>query len=661
MVFVVYVRSPAPATVIIPTSRTAPQARNSRSRRTGIDDCGALIPFYLSIDSRSTGGPRKYGFRGRLLGCVRLPASGRGELEIHEGDLLYVLEKSAEDDWWKAKKKAERDDEDEPEGLVPNNYVEEAQPVHHAKALYDYTRQTDEEVSFSEDAAILVYDTSDPDWTLVGVNDDFGFAPSNYIEILEDVTPTAAVPPLEEEPEAPALPQRPTRPANGDHEEAPSPSVHNPAAAAIADIIHKQHAPSSGYAGPSREESPPPQLPTRPSEDQYAREEPPAPALPRRPPSEQVTSPIPSHAPEEEATPVAPPRPTVQAPPMSRDAPYVKESPPYNRAGELTPRSPSGYHIYNVNEMVEVMGKRKKMPTTLGVNMVTGIIFISPEGDDRQQEWTADKLTHYSIEGKHVFVDLVRPSRSIDFHAGAKDTAQEIVAALGEIAGAYRAEGFREVLDAAKGGGGQKKGIMLYDFMAQGDDEVSVAVDDEVIILDDTKSEEWWMVRRLKNGKEGVVPSSYVEVTGFVSTLPNPDDLAMNTVERNRQEEARLTKAAVGKSRTDSMDSSKRDSKSKSTFTVEAQFIGLQDGKIHLHKVNGIKIAVPIAKMSVEDLEYVEKAAGVSLDEDKPLSSIRNRAVSDAKPIGNAGASVQRPEYDWFDFFLKAGVGTPPM
>lgn len=95
-------------------------------------------------------------------------------------------------------------------------------------------------------------------------------------------------------------------------------------------------------------------------------------------------------------------------------------------------------------------------------------------------------------------------------------------------------------------------------------------------------------------------------------------------------------------------------------FTVEAQFIGLQDGKIHLHKVNGIKIAVPVAKMSVEDLEYVEKAANVSLDEDKPLSSIRSRTTSEGKrapSAGNAGASVQRPEYDWFDLFLKSGVG----
>jgi len=49
----------------------------------------------------------------------------------------------------------------------------------------------------------------------------------------------------------------------------------------------------------------------------------------------------------------------------------------------------------------------------------------------------------------------------------------------------------------------------------------------------------------------------------------------------------------------------------------------LKDGKINLHKMNGVKIAVPVAKMSVEDLEYVERITGVSLDEDKPLSDIK--------------------------------------
>ena len=47
------------------------------------------------------------------------------ELAISEGDLLYVLEKSAEDDWWKAKKRAAGEEDEEPVGLIPSNYIEE--------------------------------------------------------------------------------------------------------------------------------------------------------------------------------------------------------------------------------------------------------------------------------------------------------------------------------------------------------------------------------------------------------------------------------------------------------------------------------------------------------------------------------------------------------
>lgn len=430
----------------------------------------------------------------------------------------------------------------------------QAQPIHTAKALYDYTRQTDEEVSFSEDASLVVYDTSDPDWILVGVNDDFGFAPSNYIEMYEGSTanaapvqtpaspeppaPVYASPEPEPEPAPPTLPQRPV-PAPTEETSAPvasSPSENN-AATAIASLIRQQNAAPDSRAAPA-----PPQ--PEPATEPYREPSPPPPQLPRRPPSEQLSSPTHLDSP-------ASPAPHPKYASIREEDGGPRESPPHNRVGRTAPRSPSGYHMYNINEMVEVMGKRKKMPTTLGVNMATGTIFISPEDDGDVQEWTAERLTHYSIEGKHVFIDLVRPSKSVDFHAGAKDTAREIVSALGEISGAMRAEGLREVIAAGEGGG-QKKGNILYDFMAQGDDEVTVGVGDEVIILDDTKSEEWWMVRRIKNGKEGVVPSSYVEVGGFVTppqsqpSAPSaaPLESGMSAVERNRLEEARLAKEA---------------------------------------------------------------------------------------------------------------------
>lgn len=49
------------------------------------------------------------------------------ELQIHTDDLLYLLETSDVDDWWKVKKRVlpVGDEEvDEPVGLVPSNYIE---------------------------------------------------------------------------------------------------------------------------------------------------------------------------------------------------------------------------------------------------------------------------------------------------------------------------------------------------------------------------------------------------------------------------------------------------------------------------------------------------------------------------------------------------------
>ncbi|EKG21970.1 hypothetical protein MPH_00696 [Macrophomina phaseolina MS6] len=678
------------------------------------------------------------GFLGVYRAIYDYTPQGEGELEIKDGDLLFVLDKDSDDDWWKAKKKAASEDEEEPEGLIPSNYIEEAQPTARAKALYDYTRQTDEELSFTEDAVLEVYDTTDPDWTLVGQKGEFGFAPSNYIEITEalEQAEQAAPPP-------PARPHVPEPEPEDDYAPTPpSPAAPTESpAAALAGLIQQKTGQAQASVPQRTVVSPPPAISLPPRQPQYtpdeSEEEPPAPRLPQRPLSQVSSQPSPI------------PTPTFNRESSSRSPTSpggVMPSPPYNRASHRVEwdddvikketKVPRGYHLYNIHEMVSHMGKSKKMPMTLGINIPKGLIMIAPEKsrDGPQREWTADKMQHYSIEGKHVFMDLVRPSKSVDFHAGAKDTAQEIVAMLGELAGAARGEGLREVLAAASGSG-QKKGKILYEFMAQGDDEVTVAEGDEVIVLDDAKSDEWWMVRRLKNGKEGVVPASYVEITGYIESRPDPAlAQARSTVEQNRLEEERLAKEAMARKKRESemraaevgpgvslpqrsssllqgdndglrsSQRSKRDSSaSKSStakpseytpshqrslskaryqrykraepdpgktrtwtdrtgsFKVEAEFIGLKDGKIHLHKLNGVKIAVPVPKMSVEDLEYVEKVTGVSLDEDKPLSDIKRKGTTKegrSSSVPRAGISIGQPQptYDWFQFFLDCGV-----
>lgn len=619
------------------------------------------------------------------------------ELEIHDGDLLFILEKG-DDDWWKCKKKAQDEDDDEPEGLVPNNYVEEAKVLYQAKALYEYSAQEDEELSFKEEETVQVYDTTDPDWTLVGLRGQYGFVPAIYIEQAADSTPASAAAP------APAPPPMPPRPSMGDEEpipgEADYPSPSSPArsasgpAAALANIIAQKTGTGSAEPSPMAPRSlASPPLPSRPQQftPEESEEEEAPPPKPARPPSGSIASP------PQMASPVRSPQRSESHYISSGTAEAPGIMPDYDEPSS-SPRSPGGYHLYNIHESVKHMGKHKKLPMTLGINVLKGIIMISPEKskDGAQQEWTADKLTHYSIEGKHVFVELVRPSKSVDFHAGAKDTANEIVAHLGELAGASRAEGLREVLAASQGGqyGGMKKGKMLYEFMAQGDDEVTVAVDDEVVVLDDLRSEEWWMVKRLKTGKEGVVPSSYVEVTGTLPmSTPSYSDTnaGKSAVEQNRLEEERLAREAAKNgasgriperqsSLTPEASSSRRQSTRRSgtgkskpnssrirtwtdrsnSFKVEAEFIGLREGKIHLHKLNGVKIAVPVTKMSVEDLEYVERATGASLDDDKPLSDIKRRSTQRAvnkAAGGGAGATVVPKDHDyWFDFFLSCGV-----
>src|SRR5207249_1013258 len=56
-----------------------------------------------------------------------------------------------------------------------------------------------------------------------------------------------------------------------------------------------------------------------------------------------------------------------------------------------------------------------------------------------------------------------------------------------------------------------KPGIALYDFDAQGDDEISISEGDKLWIIDDFSSKYWWKCRR--GTEEGVVPSSYIEVS----------------------------------------------------------------------------------------------------------------------------------------------------
>lgn len=97
-------------------------------------------------------------------------------------------------------------------------------------------------------------------------------------------------------------------------------------------------------------------------------------------------------------------------------------------------------------------------------------------------------------------------------------------------------------------------------------------------------------------------------------------------------------------------------------FRVEAAFLGYRDGKLRLHKTNGVIIEVPSQKMSTEDMRYVEKVTNRKLgnsaptrktsDDDIPLEQRRKSLSSDAQ---RQLQSRKAPKMDWFEFFLSAG------
>lgn len=184
------------------------------------------------------------------------------------------------------------------------------------------------------------------------------------------------------------------------------------------------------------------------------------------------------------------------------------------------------------------------------------------------QKWqTKDIATVVAEKSKHVCIDIEGPSPiSLHFHAGSKENADAIITklhsskALSSTPQEYAPRGLSPPLDAAPSG--MKKpsvhfspaspviipsapveeqaeeeeeeeeqqqileqlgdpyrlqpasvimeAVALYDFGADGVDELSVAEGERLTVLE-KDGDEWWKCRNSK-GLEGVVPASYLEV-----------------------------------------------------------------------------------------------------------------------------------------------------
>lgn len=625
------------------------------------------------------------------------------ELALQEGELLYLIQKSDVDDWWTVKKRVLGHDVEEPMGVVPANYVEPASVISEVRALYDYeqAQNPEEELVFHENDIFEVFDDRDPDWLLVKPKalESYGFVPGNYVEPISQgvqAEPQSIEP--GSTPSALPLPAPPITTAT------PASTFLPPPQRVDREEIAKQ---ISSTAPPTN-----PGMPTPPEENFEDDDEGPPPAMPARPPNGNNTTTNESRR-----------RLSFDRPRGTSDGARRHTD---SHIDDYRSSQDDDYDDdYQTWEISEVEGRKKlKAKLSIGHNK---IIFIPYKGSP--QEWTIDKLTSYDNEKKHMFLEFVDPYKNLEIHTGNNDTCKVIMSVISEYKGASRGAGLREVEMASKT---KKQGMVLYDFIAESSDELSVKQGDSVYILNDKKSRDWWMCELIGTGKRGVVPAQFIEPNktkiggGFMNSLKKMtksnkspkaakrdsgdwrDDAHQDISSGSRRSRSRAGSTSARSKRSASAGAKKdlpNPKKSRlwidrtGNFKVEAQFIGVADGKIHLHKANGVKIAVAADKLSSQDLDYVESVTGFSLEKFKVRGSDKNRSrrnsdneererrlreqelrelkrarealererdriqskelppVKPPRPQNTGGpVSTGRSNYDWFEFFLNCGV-----
>ncbi|CCD22490.1 cytoskeletal protein-binding protein SLA1 NDAI_0A03330 [Naumovozyma dairenensis CBS 421] len=561
------------------------------------------------------------------------------ELELKENDLLYLLEKSEVDDWWTVKKRVIGSDAEEPVGLVPSNYIEEAPVIAQVKALYDYEQiqNPEEELIFHENDLFSVYDDKDPDWLLVKsqISNEVGFVPGNYVQPVSATaapqgmpaaTPTTATTNVDASTFLPP-PQRVDR-VKVETESQPERE---------GEETSRRETSTQNYKDGEEEEEAPPEKPARPVSTgpiESTREK----SRNRMSYYDDDGYAVDDYHRDDD-------RRREQNNDREREDRYN------NEANDYSPEPQSW-------KVTEIEGRKKhKAKLIIGHNRIN---FIPNKGDP--QEWTIDKLVSYDNEKKHMFLEFIDPYKNLELHTGNNDTCNEIMAVIGEIKGASRDPGLREVQMAAKS---KKQARVLVDFIAESNDELTVKEGDMVYILNDKKSKDWWMCELVKTGEKGVVPAQFIEPpqeksssgglfsslkritrgsmskspskapssTGLADWKNDADQSLSPKKSRNRgssfstRRKRSSSTSNVNKERTKEFPNPKKTRlwvDRSGTFKVEAQFIGCAEGKIHLHKANGVKIAVAASKLSDDDLLYVERVTGFSLDkfkEKKPTST----------------------------------------
>lgn len=388
---------------------------------------------------------------------------------------------------------------------------------------------------------------------------------------------------------------------------------------------------------------------------------------------------------------------------------------------------------WSVHEYSPEKKKRKKAKGTLTVG--NGMITYENDTDKSapKQEYHVLDISKYLLDTKNVHIEITSNQPIVfDFQAASKSEAKGILVKITDSRNASakfedkrmsaspaRAASVDPVESTPQSPNCEPKwGIVLFNFEADGGNELSVREHDQVLITDYVSSEEWWHVE-LSDQRSGIVPSSYLQFhEDYEAALAqeerqkkeerskkeaaqrkadeerrrrdeeqrkaDEERRRMEQEQRRRQEEA--ARQAEEASRRQKQEEERRrqlEQKKQAeraamyqdlpkpdpsqvrwwtdrtgSFKVEAQFISVSDGKYRLHKVNGVKIDVPEDKLCVEDVEYVRNFLDREEQQkrkQKAAQEVAKSAPGPSKPSMPPQKSYNQ-DWDWFDWFMMIGI-----
>lgn len=391
------------------------------------------------------------------------------EMSIKEKEILFILERG-NDGWYKVKRLEINPKSNCNLGIVPENYLKELETIEIAKALYDYEKQTSEEVSLIEEQEIEILLKDDPDWYLIKTKDSqYGFAPSNYLAI-EEVKKENSL-----------KKDSGLSPASDD-------SAAFEQTASSSPLPLKEDSLHSQPVAQITEETATVTTPVNIS----------APQLPTRKLSKRSKSP----SPEPKKPPEKPPRPVdddlglYNLPPITKSDHLSEETKTKSEIPEeKLKNNKNNSSVYY--DVLEVLSKSKRVPVTIEISPKE-IIFRKPSHPP--SKWPFSSLLSYSCEKKHVFAEFTDPDYSFEFVPAHIEESQAIIDQLALAAGLNKMKRLKKEVQTTEIGNlsttmtntHQKFGLVKYKFKAESTDELSVFANSEVEILDSTTSAEWW-------------------------------------------------------------------------------------------------------------------------------------------------------------------------